>query len=192
MLSGIILASGFSRRFASDKLTYRVLGMPLVEHVVKNCLDSKLDEVIVVYRKIQINEYLKNYNIKCIKNENAEEGMSASLRLGIENTDPKSDGYMILMGDQILFDSNDINRMIEEYEIHEKIIAATYKGKRRTPVIFPSSYYDRLMKIKGDEGGRSILKDSGNDTIYIEYDSIKSIDIDRMEDVDKVLEYLEE
>lgn len=191
MLSGIILASGFSRRFSSDKLTYRVLGKPLIEHVVKNCMDSKLDEIIVVYRKEQIHEFLKNYDAKCIKNENAEEGMSASLRIGVENTDSKSDGYMILMGDQILFDSSDINRMIEEYEIHEKIIAATYEGKRKTPVIFPSSYHDRLMKIRGDEGGRSIFKDCGNDVAYIEYDSIKSIDIDRMEDVHKVLEYIE-
>jgi|LGVF01.2.fsa_nt_gb molybdenum cofactor cytidylyltransferase len=190
MLTGIILASGFSKRFKSDKLSYKIFDKPLVEHVVNYCLESKLLEVIVVYRKMDIHEYLKDYNIKLIKNDNAEEGMSASLRLGVENADINSDGYMILMGDQILFDSSDIDRMIEEFENNRKIIAATYEGKRRTPVIFPSVYRDKLMKLRGDEGGRSIFKDESNERIYLEYEKIKSIDIDRIEDVEYVLKHL--
>jgi molybdenum cofactor cytidylyltransferase len=190
MLSGIILASGFSRRFKSDKLTYEIFDKPLVEHVVNNCLDSKLDEIIVVYRKNEIFEYLKKYNIKLIRNEHAEEGMAASLRLGVKNSSSASDGYLILMGDQILFNSNDIDKMIDEFESNEIIIAATYEGKRRTPVIFPSSYYDQLIMMRGDEGGRSILKDESNKRIHLEYERIKSIDIDRIEDVETVLKYL--
>lgn len=191
MVSGIILASGFSKRFKSDKLTYSILGKPIVEHVVKNCLGSKLDEVIVVYRNNEIYECLMNLDIKLIRNDYAEEGMAASLRIGVENADRGSDGYMILMGDQILFNSSDINRMIVEFEEREKIIAAAYDGKRRTPVIFPSSYYDKLLKMKGDEGGRGILRDKSNERYYLQFEKIKSIDIDRREDVETVLQYLD-
>lgn len=190
MITGIILASGFSRRFKSDKLTYKISNRPLVEHVVINCLDSKLDEVIVVYRKNEIFECLKNYDVKLVKNENAEAGMSESLKKGAENAHVDSKGYMIFMGDQILFDSDDIDMMLDEFENHRIIIAASYGGKRMTPVLFPACYRDEILKLSGDEGGRSILANKDNDRIYVEYDSEKSIDIDEVEDVDRIQKIL--
>lgn len=191
MLTGIILASGFSRRFNGDKLTYMVKGKSIVAHVVENCLNSRLDEIIVIYRNDEVYELLMNYNIKIFRNENAQEGMAAGMRLGVENASYNSEGYMIFMGDQILFLSSDIDKMIDVFEKQGKISAASYDGKRRNPVIFPSSYRDKILSIHGDEGGRSILKNEEDDIVLVEFENIKSFDIDRTVDVNTILKYLE-
>ncbi len=190
MLTGIILASGFSRRFNGDKLTFMVQGKSIIACVVENCLESRLDEIIVIYRSDEVYEVLRDYNIKLLRNENAQEGMAAGMRLGVEKASKNADGYMVFMGDQILFGSSDTDRMIDAFMKHGKIIAASYEGKRRNPVIFPSSYRDKILSIHGDEGGRSILKNEGKDIVLVEYEAIKSLDIDRAEDVDSILKHL--
>ncbi len=56
MITGIILASGFSNRMKRDKLLMEIEGIPMVERVIQSSIKSKLDEVILVYR---VNEVKK-------------------------------------------------------------------------------------------------------------------------------------
>ena len=46
MITGIILASGFSRRMKADKLLIDIEGSALIERVIKACVDSRLDDII--------------------------------------------------------------------------------------------------------------------------------------------------
>ena len=50
MITGIILASGFSKRMNRDKLLMEIDGVPMVERVIERAVESRLDEVILVYR----------------------------------------------------------------------------------------------------------------------------------------------
>ena len=79
MITGIILASGFSRRMKKDKLLLEVGGMPLVERVIKACWESNLDEIILVYRREEVANIGKKYNVKTIYNANAHLGQSEGL-----------------------------------------------------------------------------------------------------------------
>lgn len=191
MISGVVLASGFSSRFGSDKLFSNFNGKKIIRWVVDSCVDSRLDEVIVVYRKPELLDLLKDYPVRLVENKIAHSGMSASVRLGISSLSSESTGCMILMGDQPLFEMDDINLMIDRFMRDRVLIVASHNGVRKNPVIFPRRYYEKLLSSTGDKGGRGII-DSDSDKILIEFDYEKLLDIDTTHDLERLTRDKEE
>ncbi|MBV1759286.1 MAG: nucleotidyltransferase family protein [Dethiosulfatibacter sp.] len=186
MISGIVLASGFSSRFGSDKLMSNFNGKEVIRWVIDSCISSRLDEIIVVYRTPELSDLLKDYPVKMVENKTAHSGMSASVRLGVSSLSNQSIGCLILMGDQPLFGKNDINIMIDRFKRDRFLVVASHNGKRKNPVIFPRSYYKRLLSSTGDKGGRDII-DSDSDKILIEFDYEKLLDIDTKYDLEQLI-----
>ena len=85
---------------------------------------------------------------------------------------------MLALGDQPLIDSQAIDRLIDEFSHHDKGIAIpTYRGRRGHPIIFAEKYREKLLKLKGDIGGRQIIKDHPEDILEVAV-SCKGIIID--------------
>jgi molybdenum cofactor cytidylyltransferase len=187
MISGIVLASGFSRRYGKDKLLQKIDTKTIIETIINHCVNSELDEIVVVYRKEELKQLLEHYQLKMVRNISAEKGMSESMKLGIQHLNINSEACMILMGDQPYFETMHINKMIAVFKREKMITVASGKGIRRTPVIFPSVYYKALLEITGDQGGRMIVDDPLNQKIFIEFDERQLIDIDSEEDLQKLL-----
>jgi molybdenum cofactor cytidylyltransferase len=62
-----------------------------------------------------------------------------------------------------------------------------YRGQRGNPTIFSRRFYNQLLKIKGDMGGRGIIQTYPNDVCYVEVnDPSFLIDIDNQEDLEKL------
>lgn len=184
MITGIILASGFSKRMGEDKLLMEVDGIKMVERVIGSCEESSLDEVILVYRKEEVRNIGEEYNIKTIYNPKAHLGQSESMKLGIKAA-KANDAFMFLMGDQPFITSRLINRLIEEYKNNEQsIIVPYYKDKKGTPTIFPSILKDELLQVEGDKGGRDIIGENITlvKKVYID-DEKFGLDVDREEDL---------
>ena len=183
MVTGIIMAAGFSKRMGEDKLLMEIDGVKMVERVICNCKNSLLDQVILVYRKKEIKEIGEMYNLNTIYNPKANLGQSESMKLGVQAASVKS-AYMFLTGDQPFITSNLINLLIEEHnKSQDKIIVPYYNGKRGMPTIFPSFFKERLLDIEGDKGGRDIIK---NNIHYVKKviieDEKLGLDIDNKED----------
>lgn len=191
MISAVVLASGFSRRFGSDKLLSDFKGKAVIRWVLDSCLDSRLGEIIVVYRKAELLDLLSGLPIKLIENEMAHAGMSASLKLGISSLSDESTGCMILMGDQPLFGKDDINLMLDRFSSNKVLIVASHHGNRKNPVIFPRKYYGELLASTGDKGGRDII-DNDSDKMLVEFDAYKLMDIDSVSDLKQLTIDMEE
>lgn len=184
MITGIILASGFSKRMKKDKLLMEVQGEILIEKVIKQTVESDLDKIILVYRKEEVKEIGEKYKIKTIYNENAHYGQSQSMKLGIREAGD-SDAYMFFVGDQPFLTKELINKLIEEYVNNDENIVVPYYGDTRgMPMIISSKYKDELLKVEGDMGGREIVNNNPHDLrkIYIS-NYIQGIDIDNEEDL---------
>ncbi|HBH13704.1 MAG: Uncharacterized protein XD91_0054 [Clostridiales bacterium 38_11] len=191
MISGVVLASGFSSRFGSDKLLIDFNGKKVISWVVDSCVGSLLDEIIVVYRTPELVDLLKDYPVKLVENKMANSGMSASVRMGVSVLSSESQACMILMGDQPLFGREDINLMIRRFMLDRCLIVASIDSKRKNPVIFPRIYYKKLLSSLGDKGGRDII-DCDSNKIMIEFDYKKLLDIDTAHDFKQLTEYKEE
>ncbi|MEY8415931.1 nucleotidyltransferase family protein [Tissierella praeacuta] len=184
MITGIILASGFSRRMKRDKLLIKVDRESIIERVIKACINSKLDDVILVYRSKEVKEIGEKYNIKTIYNKDAYLGQSQALKLGMNEAIEAND-YMFLVGDQPFLTSEIINILIEEYyNSNLPILVPYYNGIRGMPMIISSIFKEELLKITGDKGGRDIVEKNifRVKKVYIKEEKI-GMDIDTPEDL---------
>ena len=183
MVTGIILASGFSRRMGADKLLLEIDGETIIERVIKATSNSKLDKIVLVYRKKEIAEIGDKYGVRTIHNKNADLGQSQSMKLGIEASGG-TEAYMFIVGDQPFLTEGLINELIEEYRKGElPIIIPYFDGERSMPMIISSVYRDELLKVSGDKGGRDIVKNNPNKIKIVHIKDKKiGMDLDTPED----------
>lgn len=159
MITGIIMASGFSRRMEEEKLLLQINGLPMVEHVIKSAHSSLIDEIVLIYRKNAVKEIGKRYGFKTVLNPHPEKGQSEAIKIGIACAPSQSDGYMFFVGDQPYLSNVTVNRLIEVFNRDKKcIIIPVYNGVQGNPVIFPASLKKELLSLAGDCGGRIVAE----------------------------------
>ena len=187
MITGIILASGFSNRMGHNKLLIEVDGIKVIERVINACKKSLVDEIILIYRVEELKVLGEMHGIKTIFNPNAHLGQSAAVILGVENSKDLN-AFMFIVGDQPYLDTNVINRTIEEYKKDiNRIVVPYYNQKFGMPIIFPNCYKVDLLKVKGDKGGREIIDNNINLVSKVYFDNeLLGIDIDTIDDLVKI------
>lgn len=186
MLSAILLAAGESKRMGEPKQLLPFGQSTLLEQTIDNLLNSAVDEIIVVmgYKAEEMIKTIATKPVKIVVNPNYTQGMSTSIIAGLSLVDSQAQAVMLALGDQPLVDSQTINRLIEEFYRHNKGIAIpTYRGMRGHPIIFAIKYKQKLLGLKGDIGGREIIKHHPDDVLEVAVDSKSVItDIDTRED----------
>jgi molybdenum cofactor cytidylyltransferase len=114
--------------------------------------------------------------------------MSLSLKLGIEKLPKGSDGVLIHLGDMPLVLPETIRHLVKEATLTSKgIVLPSYNGKLGHPRIFKKKYFEKLKKLKGDEGGRSIIANNLEDILICEVNDPGVVfDVDLPEDLEKM------
>jgi molybdenum cofactor cytidylyltransferase len=182
-VAAIILAAGRSSRMGSHKLLLPYRGRPMVSWILAAACASQADPVIVVlgHEAEQVEAALQaDGAFEIVRNPRYAEGMSTSLKAGLAAAPQEADGALILLGDQPLITPEIIDAMIaESASAPEAIIAASYRGRRGNPVLFPRRYFAELEAISGDEGGRSVLARAPDRVRLLEIDdALAGRDID--------------
>lgn len=188
MITGIIMASGFSRRMSKPKLLIDLEGKKVVERVVIAAKDSKLDELILVYRDEEVGKIGDEYKVKTVYNPKAILGQSQSVIQGVKNS-PDSKAYMFIVGDQPYLSPKVIDRLIEEYEkSKDNIIVPFYNNEFGMPIIFPSKFKEELLEVQGDKGGNEIIKNNPDSIIKVHFKDWRlGFDIDCPEDLERII-----
>lgn len=189
-VTGLIMASGFSRRMKTDKLLLELGGKTVLERVIDSCLYSNLDEIILIYRKGEVKELAIKKGIKTVYNEHAHIGQSESVKIGVKNVEDNSNGVMFIVGDQPYLDSKTIDVLIDEFEKdQEKIVIPIYDGNKGNPTIFPISLKSQFRELDGDVGGKEIINRNLDIVKYVNIDNYKAgIDMDTVEEYEKLKE----
>ena len=189
----LILAAGQSTRMIGiNKLLKNLNGMTLVEKVVCQSLKSKASNVSIIIQEkdLEIEKVLSLLPVKILKTSFENIGIGYSISKGMEllkKNDP--DGVLILLGDMPDITTKHINRMIDEFINNslQKIIRACSQNMiPGNPVLFPKSFFDLLLKLKGDNGARKILNNYNHMTKYIILPKMTALtDIDTQEQYDE-------
>ncbi|GAA0727716.1 molybdenum cofactor cytidylyltransferase [Clostridium malenominatum] len=189
MVSAVIMASGYGKRMGQNKLLMPLKGKPVLEHVINSIKRCDFNEIILVGRDKEVLDLGFDKGISIVENHEAYKGQSQSIKLGVENANKNSEGYMFFTGDQPFIDNRTINLLLgEHYENKDKIICPMYKGERGSPVIFPSIYREALLNLQGDEGGRSIMKSNLEEIIFVQIEDGKILmDIDTPEEYERLV-----
>lgn len=172
----ILLASGYSHRFQENKLLYELDGMPLIAHTLHKLSALKPHSLIVVTQYKEIEALAKDYGAVIVSNTQAREGQSSSIRLGIKRSD--ADQAMLCVADQPYLRLETFKKLLELAD-GEHIICVTCKGILRNPAIFPRKYYQELLALTAEQGGKQILKKYREKVIAV------PCDLDEVRDIDK-------
>ncbi|MBU1056480.1 MAG: molybdenum cofactor cytidylyltransferase [Proteobacteria bacterium] len=189
MVSGIILASGFSKRMKKEKLLLPLSGIPMVEYIIRAAKASHLDEVILIYRNTGIKDIGIKYLDKIVYNDHADQGQSAAVKLGVSASHKETDAYMFLVGDQPFLRETIINILIDNFKkTPSNIVVPVYNGKKGSPVIFPARYKQELLALSGDTGGRIIIEEHKKKLNLVEIENTEAgIDIDTQNEYEKII-----
>ena len=112
-IAAIVLAAGRSSRMAPrNKLLEPVGGQAIVARVAAAAIASGADPVVVVtgFEAERVAEALTGMNVVVVHNPAFAEGLSTSLRAGLEALPPNCDGALVLLGDMPEIDSGDLRR----------------------------------------------------------------------------------
>lgn len=170
MISAILLAAGKSRRMGRPKLLMPFGQSTIVEQAIDNLLGSVVDEVIVVlgHGAEEAIKTLVTKPVKLMTNPDYEQGMSTSIIAGLTLVDSQVQAVMLALGDQPLINSQTINKLVKEFYNHDKgIVLPTCLGRRGHPIIFAIKYKEKLRELRGDMGGRQIIKDHPDDILEV-------------------------
>lgn len=191
MISSLLLAAGFSRRYGREKLEELIDQKRLIDWAIEHLKASVIDEVIIVVnpetaRLVQAPS-LQN-RVKKVINPFPSDGMSSSIRCGLDTCNPESQAVLIALADMPAVDSQIINQLASRWESNPgKIVAPRFREQQGNPVIIPRIFWDEIRALRGDVGCKSILKGHPSQIEWVEMDDDAILlDVDRVEDWERL------
>ena len=207
----IMLAAGNSRRFGANKLLYEIDGIPMYRHVLEQLDDTKkkIENIYSEYSDIvQLNnlyrnnitakiicnivitqydaiaEAVKTKEIQVLYNPHPEDGISSSVKIGL-NASLDADAVLFTVSDQPWLTSETICELIHVFLNTSKGIACvSCQGKMGNPCIFDRKYYNELLSLEGDKGGKKVIMKHLDDTQIYEIEAGRELeDIDYYESI---------
>jgi len=182
----IVMAAGLSRRFGSNKLMADFRDRPLVSWIFEAIKSAGCapGAVTVVWNDPDIAVIAESYGFNTCFNPSPDEGQAASIRLGLAAS-KEADAYMFMTADQPLLRRETISGMLESFPAGQgKIMLAAYRGNTGNPVVFDRKYKASLMQLKGDTGGKQIIRQHPEAVVWYEIEYAEELmDVDRAEDL---------
>lgn len=183
-ISIVILASGYARRFGSNKLLFDMNGKTMIEHVFQTIAELEND-VVVISSYDEIFTFAKKYHFHFLFNQNAHLGISESVKLGT-NYFKESDAILFVMGDQPFIQKESFIKMMKAADDFH-LLRACVNDVVSTPTLIPKRYFSELLEITKDEGGRVLMRKYPKRIKCIEFSDKKEfIDIDEIKDIIKI------
>ena len=189
-ISTIILATGESSRLGQPKQLLTYENQTLIERIISITKTIDFEKTIVVLGAFakQIEPILAATNVDIVINENWQNGMSSSLKKGLENT-KKSDAILVLLSDQPFVNSELIHQLIEKGKRSDfPIIATKYQGVFGVPALFKKIIFEAFENLNEQVGAKKVIKNyaKNNQVGFVSFEKA-AIDIDTIEDYDKLL-----
>jgi molybdenum cofactor cytidylyltransferase len=193
MISAVVLAAGRAERMGEQKLLLPLHDKPVLQWVLESALSSRLQEVICVVRDLKLVRQritLAHDRLHWLVNYAADRGQSTSVIAGLWAIEPRSDGALFLVGDQPLVKNDLINALIERFQQSSALIVApSFRGQARNPVLFRRELFPELLKLKGDRGGRLLIQKYKARTDLVDWQQeTPFMDIDLREDYERMKE----
>ena len=148
----LLLASGASRRFGSDKrLALLPSGQTLLEHMLATIEDAGLPCRVTVQQGESLD--IPPCKLELIR---ANEGMASSIAEAVALLVNDFDALMILPVDLPLLRSDTLTRLAHGAG-RETLRRPVVDGKPGHPVVFGKSFYGDLQALAGEGGAQSVL-----------------------------------
>ena len=193
-IAAIILAAGASRRMGQPKQLLPYRGQTLLSHVIQCATASSCNPVTVILgaNADKIEPEISRLPIKIVKNTQWNEGISSSIRCGINYVQEQLfniDAIVFLTCDQPFISAEIIEQLINSYHSTNKnklIVASNYGKAIGIPVLLTCHFFSELMELKGDRGAKKIINQYRDLVHHINF-PLGEIDLDTLEDYQQLI-----
>src|SRR6201996_8810255 len=156
----IILAAGSSSRLGQPKQNLIYEGQTLLQRAINTALATGCRPVVVVLggNAETIKPTIADTPVATIYNDDWQEGMSSSIRVGInelKKSEIKIDSLILMLCDQPHVDSKLLLQLIPEDQ-PKAIVACAYSGTIGPPAFFDEFYFPELLLLNGNEGAKKL------------------------------------
>ena len=188
--AAIVLAAGSSTRLGRPKQLLEWGDTTLLGHVVSSVLEWPVEEVWVVLGADAdaVQEHVDFGDAGVVVNENYEEGIASSIRVGLDVLFRTSEARraLIVMGDQHDIGPEVPAGLIEMAEESDKpVVMPKYRYERSNPVLVDRWLWERLMSLTGDSGAKGLIASHPEWVEEVRFDRLPPRDIDTALDYDE-------
>ncbi len=158
----LLLAAGESLRYGGDKLLDSVENRPMYTYALEKLLDFPESPRVVVTHYREIEEAAQGAGIETVRNDRPKEGIALSLHLGLKRLleiQPDLQGVLCLVCDQPRLSTETLEKLLLVGANTPSRIVCAGEGERRgNPVWFGQQYFKELLSLKGDVGGKQVMR----------------------------------
>jgi molybdenum cofactor cytidylyltransferase len=159
----LVLAGGEGRRFGRGKLVSNYHGKPLVSWAVTTALATRVDLVSVVLgaESAAVADALRPLHcgrLRTIDCGRWQDGLSATLRCGLDSLPADATAVLILLGDMPHVSSALADRLLAIALDGAPAALAGYRGQPAHPAALGASLIPQLRGLSGDRGARAFLE----------------------------------
>ena len=191
-LGFVFMASGFGRRFGSNKLMHDLAGKPVYKYALESLFEAacelKKNHILSLAVVSQYSEILadaEKSGLTAVFNSLSETGITSSIKLGIENL-PPAEKYAFFVADQPYLKPETTVNFIEAYLESGKTIGCVSSDNAfGNPVIFDRLYLPELLALEGDRGGKRVVMEHLSEVFSFPVEKEELTDIDAPSDIKK-------
>jgi molybdenum cofactor cytidylyltransferase len=133
----------------------------LIRGALAPLLELKLDPIVVVvgHDAARLRATLERDPVTIIENPEYGEGISSSLRAGIDALNHKVDAALICLGDMPYLKTRDFERIITAFGdgATPRICVPVHEGRQGNPVLWSRDYFGAIRLLRGDHGAKRLL-----------------------------------
>ena len=187
MIQPMILAAGMGTRMGSNKALLSIDGVPALAVVLRTIRHAGLRSPIVVlgHHADAVRAAVCLGSCTVAVNERPDQGLSRSMKLGLEHIDAAAAGVLVFHVDMPYLATSTIRALAQAVAGGANLAAPFYKGRRGFPVYFSrEATAGLILSLHGDSGGRQFLMDHASDVVPVAVDDAGCVyDIDHPSDL---------
>ena len=187
----LVLAAGASTRFVRPgvhKLLAALRGSPVIRWSVTRACKAGVGEVVVVAgaETAPIEAAVAGLDVRVAQALDATDGMSASLRRGVELVSDHADAVIVALGDQPTMRSDAYQRVVAVWRATgAPIVVPRYPSTTAPshPTLFDATVFAELRALTGDVGARAVIARDPTRVAVATIDWAAPRDIDTIDDL---------
>lgn len=160
----------------------------LINHMIRTIRTAGIEELVVVLGSSfeMVRDAVFDLDVRIVKNPDWTEGISTSLKMGLDELSHTVDAVINFVVDQPFLTPDLLQRFITYFINNDPDILVTrVRDQLVHPVLFKRRFFDELGSLQGDKGGKQLF--SRNEVAYFDWDDERLlIDIDTEDDLKKI------
>jgi molybdenum cofactor cytidylyltransferase len=188
-LTGLVLAAGGSKRLGQAKQLLPYGSGSLLGHVLDTARRCNFDQLLCVLggRAEDVVQRIDFDGVEVVENRQFGEGCASSIAAALEAVDPRSEGLVLLLGDQPGVSAATVSALIAGRG-EAPIAACGYSDGRGHPLVFARPMFGELGDLHGDKGVWKLLDRHADEVVAVAVDRSIPPDVDTWDDYRAVLE----